>query len=269
MEVVRTHGIEVAFERAGTGPPLVLVHGAAEDSRIWRPQVDRLSDEFTVVAWDEPGCGRSSDVPSTFTMPDYANSLAAVIESLDLGPAHVAGLSWGGTVVLELYRQRPDLVATLVFVGTFAGWKGSLSDDELRARVETAQKLLATPGDFDPRLPGLFAGGTPAEFGAVLEEMADEYRPAAFAQESLVMAETDQRDVLALITVPTLLVWGELDVRSPLKVARQFEQAIPDSELVVIAGAGHVCNLERADEFNDVVRHFCRAHPPASALDDD
>ncbi|MFZ0141916.1 MAG: alpha/beta hydrolase [Aeromicrobium sp.] len=269
MEVVRSHGIEVAFERVGSGPPLVLAHGAAEDGRIWRPQVDRLADEFTVVAWDEPGTGQSSDVPSTFTMEDYADCLAAVIESVAPGPAHVGGLSWGGTVVLELYRRRPDLVATLVLVGTFAGWKGSLSDDDLRARVEGAREMLADPSTFDARLPGLFAGDTPAEFEAMLDEMADEYRPAAFAQESLVMADTDQRDVLPNINVPTLLVWGELDVRSPLRVAREFEQAIPDTTLVVIPGSGHVCNLERPDEFNDAVREFCRAHPPASLLDDE
>ena len=128
--------------------------------------------------------------------------------------------------------------------------------------------MLAEPSSFDPRLTGLFAGDTPAEFEAMLEEMADEYRPAAFAQESLVMADTDQRDVLPDINVPTLLVWGELDVRSPLRVARQFEQAIPDTTLVVVAGSGHVCNLERPDEFNDVVREFCRAHPPKSPVDD-
>jgi pimeloyl-ACP methyl ester carboxylesterase len=62
--------------------------------------------------------------------------------------------------------------------------------------------------------------------------------------------------------VPTLLIWGELDVRSPLSVAREFEGSIPDSTLMVIPGAGHVSNLERPAEFNDAVREFCRAHPP-------
>jgi len=76
------------------------------------------------------------------------------------------------------------------------------------------------------------------------------------------MAEADQRDLLPRIGVPTLLIWGELDARSPLSVARQFEQAIPDTTLVVIPGVGHVTNLERPDQFNEAVREFCRAHPP-------
>ena len=78
------------------------------------------------------------------------------------------------------------------------------------------------------------------------------------------MGEADQRDVLPTIDVPTLLLWGELDVRSPLTVARQFADAIPHAELVVIPGAGHASNLERPGEFNDAVRVFCRAHPPSS-----
>ena len=62
MEVIRANGLEIAYERVGRGPPLVLVHGAALDSRSWQPQLAALADEFTVVAWDEPGAGRSSDV---------------------------------------------------------------------------------------------------------------------------------------------------------------------------------------------------------------
>src|ERR687895_867836 len=119
MEVVGANGLEIAYERVGDGPPLVFVHGAAEDGRVWRPQLAALADEFTVVAWDEPGAGRSSDVPGDFALADYADCLAGLIDALDLGPAHVAGLSWGGTVALELCRHCPQLVATLLIVDTY------------------------------------------------------------------------------------------------------------------------------------------------------
>ena len=253
------NGLEVAYERAGEGPPLVFLHGAAEDGRLWQPQLDALADEFTVVAWDEPGAGSSADVPEDFTLPDYAHALAAVIEAVGLGPAHVAGLSWGGTVALELYRHRPELVATLLLVDTYAGWKGSLPEEEVRARVAGAREMLAAPpGEFDPTLPGLFSGDPPAEFVPLLEEMAADVRPESLRNQLFVMAEADQRDLLPHIAVPVLLLWGELDARSPLAVARQFQDAIPDAELVVIPGCGHVSNLERAGEFNDAVRAFCR-----------
>ena len=124
VEVIRANGLEIAYERVGDGPPLGFVHGAAEEGRAWRPQVDVLADEFTAVAWDEPGPGYSSDLPPGFGLADYANCLAALIEALGLGPAHVAGISWGGTVALELYRHASGLVGTPVLVDTYAGWKG-------------------------------------------------------------------------------------------------------------------------------------------------
>lgn len=263
MEVVRTRGLEVAYERVGSGPPLVFVHGAAEDGRVWQPQLAALSDEFTVVAWDEPGAGRSSDVPGHFGLADYAECLAALIEALALGPAHVAGLSWGGTVVQELYRRHPALVGTMILADTYAGWKGSLPAEEVRARVSAARQMLAAPGDrFDPTLPGLFASEPAPQVVALLKEIAGTVRRESLAQQLLVMAEADQRDLLAGIAVPTLLIWGELDARSPLSVARQFAQAIPDTKLVVIPGCGHVSNLERPEQFNEAVREFCRDHPP-------
>jgi pimeloyl-ACP methyl ester carboxylesterase len=266
VQVVRAKGVEIAYDRVGEGPPLVLVHGAAEDGRVWQPQLAALADEFTVVAWDEPGAGRSSDVPPDFGLADYANCLAALIEALALGPAHIAGLSWGGTVVQELYRHRPELAATLILVDTYAGWKGSLPEEEVRARVEGVQQMLAAPADdFDPTLPGLFSHDPPAGFLPLLEAMAADVRPESMRTALRGLAEADQRDLLPRIGVPTLLIWGDRDARSPLSVARTIEQAIPDAKLVVIPGAGHMSNLEQPDPFNDAVREFCRDHSRRSA----
>jgi pimeloyl-ACP methyl ester carboxylesterase len=258
-EVVLANGLEIAYERVGEGPPLVFVHGGAGDGREWRPQLEALADEFKVVAWDEPGAGRSSDVPAGFGLADYADCLAALIEALALGPAHVAGLSWGGTVVQELYRRHPGLIATLILIDTYAGWKGSLPEEEVRARVAGVRQMLAAE-EFDPTLPGLFAGDPPGEFVPLLGEMAAAVRPESLRREISVMADADQRDLLPRIAVPTLLIWGELDARSPLNVARQFEEAIPNTKLVVIPACGHVSNLEQPDRFNEAVRDFCRAH---------
>ncbi|MFF1511283.1 alpha/beta fold hydrolase [Streptomyces sp. NPDC058326] len=260
MAMVRVNGLGVAYDRVGEGPPVVFLHGAAYDARVWRPQLDALADAFTVVAWDEPGAGRSSGIPGSFGLADYAHCLAGVVESLGLGPAHIAGLSWGGTLALEFYRRHADLVRTLILADTYAGWKGSLPAEEVRTRVEGARRMLAAPrGGFDPTLPGLFAGEPPAAYAPLLDAMAAAVRPETLRTQLALMAETDQRDLLPTVSVPTLLLWGELDVRSPQAVARQFQEAIPDAELVVIPGAGHVSNLERPEEFNRSVRGFCLA----------
>ncbi len=267
MPVVTVNGLDVAYRRAGAGPAIVLAHGGASDGREWGPQLDGLADEFTVVAWDEPGSGGSSDLPPDFGLGDFADALAGLIEALDLAPAHVGGLSWGGTLVLELYRRRPDLVGTLILCDTYAGWKGSLPAAEVEARVAGVMRSLeAPPEEFDAAsaLPGLFAAEPEPEVVAELEAIMAETRPDSLRQEIVAMAATDQRDLLPRVAVPTLLVWGAEDARSPVAtVARQFEEAIPGAELVVIPGAGHMANLEQPAEFNGAVRAFCRAHPPA------
>ena len=262
MEFVDAAGLEIAYERVGAGPLLVLVHGAAEDGRTWQRQLAVLADEFTVVAWDEPGAGRSCDLPEGMTLAGFADGLAALVGSLHLGPARVAGLSWGGTVALEMYRRHPGLVAALIMIDTYAGWKGSLPAEEVRARVVGARRMLDAPAeDFDPTLPGLFAGEPPPDLLHLLAVMAEGVRPATLACELDIMADTDLSDLLPQVGVPTLLVWGDSDLRSPLRVARQFHEAIPDSHLVVIEGAGHLSHLEQPDQVNHALREFCRANP--------
>lgn len=196
---------------------------------------------------------------------EHVDRAGALVETLGQGPAHVVGLSWGGTVVLELYRRHPGLVATLTMIDTYAGWKGSLPADEVKARVAGARQMLAaSEEDFDPTLPGLFAGDPPPEFVPLLAAIAADVRPVTLDRELAIMAASDLSEVLPRVSVPTLLIWGQLDARSPLVVARQFEEAIADTELVVIDGAGHMSNLERPERVNDAVRRFCRAHPPRS-----
>jgi pimeloyl-ACP methyl ester carboxylesterase len=261
MELLKTKGLEIAYERVGNGPPLILVHGGAEDGRVWEKQLKVLSDEFTVVAWDEPGAGGSSDLPRNFGLADYASCLATLIDAVALGPAHVAGLSWGGTLVLELYRRHPSVVAGLILIDTYAGWKGSLPTEEVRARVAGVLESVEAPAeDFDPTVPGLFAGDPPPDVLPLLEEIASAVRPETLRTQALLMADADQRDLLPRIAAPTLLIWGERDVRSPLRVAYEFQERVPDAELVVIPGAGHLSHLERPDLFNDAVRAFCRGH---------
>ena len=125
--------------------------------------------------------------------------------------------------------------------------------------------MLAGPGNrLD--LTGLFAEDPPVAFLPLLEEVAAAARPQTLARQVSAMAEADQRDLLPRIAVPTLLLWGELDARSPLAVARQFEQAIPDAELVVIPDCGHVSNLDQPERFNAAVRAFCRARTAGRGL---
>lgn len=263
VETLRAGAVDIAFERVGEGPPLVLAHGAGDDSRAWGPQLEGLASDFTVIAWDEPGQGRSSDVPAGFGLGDYADRLAALIEAVAGEPAIVGGISWGGTIALELHRRHPDRVRALILADTYAGWRGSLPTDELRERVGAAARQLDAAGSGVLELPpGLFAGGPPAEAARLVRAMAAAARPATLRQQLRAMADADLRDVLPRIAVPTLLIWGALDARSPLRVASEFARAIPGAQLVVLEGAGHLSNLERPAAFTEAVREFCLALPP-------
>jgi len=84
-------GLSVAYQRAGDGPALVLLHGFTHDSRAWRPQLERLADQFTVIAWD-PGAGQSADPPETFGIGDWADCLAGFFDAVGVQSAHIVSL---------------------------------------------------------------------------------------------------------------------------------------------------------------------------------
>lgn len=184
-------GNRIAYRRVGHGPLIVLVHGAVCDGRVWSRQLLTLADLFTVVAWDAPGCGESSDPPESFRLPEYADALAGLIATLGGGEAHVVGHSFGGALALELARRHPDVVASMTLVGAYAGWAGSLTSDEVQRRLSFALDVAdRLPGGFDPTsMPGLF---TPAMDRAVADELAgimSQIRPAATRAMAHALAE--------------------------------------------------------------------------------
>ena len=260
MEIIDVDGFHIAYERAGDGPPLVLLHGYVGDGpTTWRRQIESLADEFTVVAWCAPGVDGSSDPPEGLGMAGYADCLAGFIDGLHLDKPHVAGLSFGGALALELFRRHPAVPTTLILASAYAGWGGSLPADVAEQRLQQALSLASLSPDEFVRtlLPTMFSDGTPQwsvdEFGASMRG----FHPVGFRAMARASAE-DLRDVLPDINVPTLLIYGDSDVRAPLTVAEHLHAAISGSTLVVLADSGHLCNIEAPDAFNGSVRNFLR-----------
>jgi pimeloyl-ACP methyl ester carboxylesterase len=258
MELVEVKGLTIAYERAGAGPVVVLLHGGMSDSREWRQQIDGLCDGFTLVAWDAPGCGKSSDPPESFRMPDYAACLAAFIEALALGSPHIVGLSFGGTLALELYRQRPTLVRSLVLVSAYAGWAGSLPPAAVAERLESALSDCELPPEQVARdwVPSLLTDQAPKRTIEELVRIISGFHPAGAPAMARAMAEADLRDVLPTIDIPTLLLHGDADRRALLRHAEELAGQIPNARLAVIRGVGHQSNLEAPDSFNAELRKF-------------
>lgn len=258
MHSVEVSGLRIGYQREGQGPPLVLLHGAYEDSRIWRQQLEGLSKEFTVIAWDAPGCGRSDDPPPDFSGRELGDALAGFLHEVAPRKPHVLGLSWGSGVALELYRSHPNMVASLLLVSAYAGWAGSLAPEEVERRYAQIQAELDQPPEqFIPAwLPTLFtARADPAVVEEASAIMAD-FHPAGMRALLNASGHADYRDVLPTISVPTLLLYGEKDVRSPLAVAEEIHRQIPGSELVVIPDVGHLAAAEAPEAFNTEVRRF-------------
>lgn len=251
-------GHSIAYRIVGAGSPLILLHGFLCDSRCWRHQLSGLADQFTVVAWDAPGAGSSSDPPETFTVTDWATTLTEFLDALSIERAHVLGLSWGGMLAQELYRLFPARIDRLVLSDTYAGWKGSLTEEEAeQRRARCYRDASRLPEEVVAEwVPVEFFTNASEELSAEMAAVVADFHPRGFRLMAKALADTDTSSVLPTITAPTLLLWGEGDLRSPLNVAEQFHAAIPDSELEVIPDAGHVSNMERPDEFNANVRRF-------------
>lgn len=256
---VEVDGHTIAYRRAGRGAPLVLLHGFLCDSRCWRAQLAGLADRFDVIAWDAPGAGASSDPPDTFTTADFARCLAGFLDAINVREANVVGLSWGGILAQAFYRLYPDRIRSLVLSDTYAGWRGSLGEEVSAERL--AMCLRASTGPRDELvaafIPGMFTADVREEVRGELSRIISEFHPIGFRLMAKSSAERDTRGLLSTIDVPTLVLWGGDDRRSPIDVGRQLYALIPDAELAVIPDAGHLSNMQDPDAFNAHIRRFC------------
>jgi pimeloyl-ACP methyl ester carboxylesterase len=193
---VEVQGMHIGYRRAGDGPPLVLLHGYVGDGLgTWGRQLRTLSDEFTVVAWDAPGFSSSFDPPESFSLSDYADSLAAFIERLGLERPHVVRLSFGGGLAIEFFRRHPQVPSSLVLVSAYAGWTGSLPPEVVEFRLNQALRLadLSAEQLGAEIVPTLFSSRAPK---ALVDQFAAsmlEFHPAGLRATARSFARADLR----------------------------------------------------------------------------
>jgi len=257
----RVRGIKMAFDDAGRGTTLVLLHGFPLNRSMWREQVEALSGEFRVVAPDLRGQGETPLGGDGVTMARMAEDVAALLDELNLGRVVLGGLSMGGYVAFEFFRNFPERVHALVLADTRPQ---ADTDEGRRAREENARRALAEGMGpiVEAMLPKLLSAATlerDAETVGRVRGLMLGADPEGAAAALRGMAERrDQTDLLASIDVPTLVVVGSEDALTPPSDARALSAGIEGSRLAVIEGAGHLSNVERPEEFNRALGEFMR-----------
>lgn len=258
MPVAEAAGHRVNYVERGSGPPIVFLHGWPLDSREFASQLDGLADAFRVIAWDAPGAGGSTDPADGASLDDWADWLAAFLDALGLDAAHIAGLSWGGGLALAFAHRHPSRVRSLSLLSAYAGWSGSLPADEVKRRLElTMANTKRSPEEWVPAmLDTLLPPGAADHLARDLADMLSDFHPAATRVALTAFANADLRPALPSIIVPTLMVYGALDVRSPAKVWEPVFDALPNATLVVIPDVGHMVDMQAPDRCNAEIRSF-------------
>jgi 3-oxoadipate enol-lactonase len=254
-------GLELAYDEAGSGTPLLLVHGWPHDRRMWGGQLGGLASYARVLAPDLRGAGGST-VAGPYTIDQYADDLVAFLQSLGITRAVVCGLSMGGYIAFSMLRRHRDHVRALILSDT----RATADTDEVRANRDRLVALIEAEGMnalAARQLQSTLARTTlerQAPLAETVRHMIASVPPeGAIGALRAMAARPDSTPMLGTIDVPTLVVGGAEDAVTPPEVLRGMAAAIPNSRVEILEHGGHLCPLERPAAFNRVVSEFLGA----------
>lgn len=261
MNKVKVDNVEIAYVSLGSGAPVVLIHGHPFDHTMWEPQIEALATSYQVIAPDLRGYGESklpAKGPSSFA--DYALDVLQLMDALKIESFHIAGLSLGGQIIMEVYRQAPDRVRSLIFADTFAGLdtpEAKAARDEAATKMETEGMNAYADESIHKMIRAAHVTTQPLVASHILKMMKGT-NPLAAATAMRARGERADylADVLPLIDIPTLIIVGRQDEFTPVEKAEEIHQNVQSSKLVIIEDAGHMPNLEQPAEFNKTMLDF-------------
>ena len=238
---------------SGAGRPIVFLHGVGSDKSVWTPQLNHFGKTRRAIAFDYPGYGDSDPASPGTTRDDYAAAICEATGELGVTHAHFCGLSLGGVVAIALHHLEPGRCASLVLADTFAVHP---EGQAIRDRGLDASRGIGMRAMAEQRTPFILGSDAPDHVKVETIETMARIDPAAFAIGLDAVWLADQRDRLAKIAVPTLVIVGDEDKPTPPALSEELAHAIPGAELQVIEGAGHLTNAEKPDRFNRLVDLF-------------
>ena len=264
MAKAKVNHIEIAYQTTGKGAPLVLIHGHPFDHTMWSPQIEAFSPHYQVITPDLRGYGKSS-LPATGAtrFEDYATDVLLLLDHLKIDSFHLCGLSMGGQVIMEIFRQAPERIKTLIFADTFAGLD---TPEAKQGRYDAADRLEAEGMDayadeviYKMIKPG-HVSSMPNVSGHVIKMMK---ATSPLAAATAMRARSERVDYLTetlpKIDIPTLVIVGREDEFTPVAKAEELKENLQNCKLVIIENAGHMPNLEQAEEFNKAVLDFLQS----------
>jgi 3-oxoadipate enol-lactonase len=252
-QVVIADGAAIGVDEAGGGAatPILFLHGVGSDKSVWGPQLAHFGTSRRALAFDYPGYGESDPAAAGATRDDFAAAMLAAMDALAIGRAHVCGLSLGGVIAIAMHHLAPDRCRSLVLADTFAVHPdGQAIFDRSVAASESMTELAAA------RTPAILAPGASEELHQEVRETMARIDPDAFRIGAKAVWLADQRERVAAIEVPTLVLVGGEDTVTPPDLSRELAEAIRGAKLHILAGAGHLANIERPADFNRLVEEF-------------
>jgi pimeloyl-ACP methyl ester carboxylesterase len=249
--------VTLAHDVYGDGPPLLLVHGMGLDRRMWDPNMAALTRHHRVVRCDVRGFGLTPP-PAEGETYSNADDLRALLDELGIARAAVCGLSMGAGIALELAIAHPDVVAALVLVD--ADLPGVPLDDTLRASVGAAVRA-AREGDVEAAraawLATPFFAASPPPVRAALQEIVGDYAFWHMRNPGRqVSPQPPAGGRGGEVRAPTLVLWGEHEVAHFIANCERIARDIPGARTVVLAGAGHMSNMDAPAAFDAALLEF-------------
>lgn len=252
------NGHTLGYDDVGSGIPVLLLHGFPHNRSLWSPQLGALATAARTICMDLRGFGDSTPGAAR-SMDDYADDAAALLDTLGIDRAVVAGLSMGGYATLAFWRRHRARVRALVLCDTRAGADSEASRASRRDMQVMAQHQ-GSAAIANQLINGMVGPTTRLKNPELVDEL---HRMMSLAPADGVvgalgamMTRPDSTPTLATIDVPTLIIVGEEDALAPVTEARTMYLAIGGSRLEIIAGAGHVSNAERPATFNHLLSEF-------------
>lgn len=260
MPSLQVNDIGIHYELSGQGEPLLFIHGLGSSVRDWEHQISFFAQRYRVLAMDLRGHGNSDKPPGPYTGKLFADDIAAVIRALDIGPAHVVGLSLGGFIACQLAVDHGELVRTLVVVNSVP----YLPRDNLRDRFHIRSTILLRElivRCFGMRSLGrflcrkLFPRDDQGELRQTFVERWAENDKGAYLSSLATVPTWNLEHRLNAINCPTCLISGEHDF-FPLELKEACARKMPDARLVVIPNSGHCTPMDDPERFNEAVMGF-------------